>query len=394
MRVHAWPPGRPRILVVDAWLANGGDGAIALATQERLRRLAPDAAILHAAYQGDLLEDAYPGLALVPPLAGLLGITPDIPEIRGLDAAAAWRLVAEADVVLSQGGGFAMEHYDPWERLRAWEVVVEMGVALGFGAQSVGMFHRPRERAILRRVYGAAAVVAVRDPDSADHVIALGAPPSRVMVTADEVFGLIEPTTVAPPDRRGIACVLSAHPQARRDGSMSREGGSHERLGALVGRLARDPRADHVTLLSTQQGLGHLGRGLEDDGELALRVVAGLRRSDARRVRVLEGYLAPLHCAEVIATHRGLVSMRMHAAIFGLCLGVPTVLVNESFKASMFAMAGLEDVVVAQDDAAAALARRRSDPWPPSVDAARRAAARNDEVMARLLAAAPVPAGP
>jgi len=55
MLVREWPPGRPRILVSDAWLANAGDGAIALATQQRLERLAAQAAIVHAAYQGDIL---------------------------------------------------------------------------------------------------------------------------------------------------------------------------------------------------------------------------------------------------------------------------------------------------------------------------------------------------
>src|SRR5947199_121054 len=73
LRVRDWPEGSPRVLVSDAWLANAGDGAIALATQARVRRLAPDAAVLHSAYQADLVGDRYPELALVPPLAGLTG---------------------------------------------------------------------------------------------------------------------------------------------------------------------------------------------------------------------------------------------------------------------------------------------------------------------------------
>src|SRR6059058_4405138 len=153
MLVRTWPQGRPRILVVDAWLANAGDGAIALATERRLRRLAPQAAVLHAAYQGDLLAGAYPELRLVPPLAGLLGVTPLIPEMRNWDPDAAARIVAGADVVLSQGGGFAMEHYDPWERLRAWEMVDYLGLPIAFCAQSVGPFRHAPSRAILRRVY-------------------------------------------------------------------------------------------------------------------------------------------------------------------------------------------------------------------------------------------------
>lgn len=78
-----WPPGRPRVLVTDAWLANAGDGAIALAVDRMVHAAAPGAAVLHAAYQADLVGGAYPGLAFVPPLDALLGV-------EGAPAAAHW----------------------------------------------------------------------------------------------------------------------------------------------------------------------------------------------------------------------------------------------------------------------------------------------------------------
>jgi hypothetical protein len=50
--------------------------------------------------------------------------------------------------------------------------------------------------------------------------------------------------------------------------------------------------------------------------------------------------------AELIAEHRGLVSMRVHPALIGLTLGVPSVLASEAFKAAaMFDLLGLGDVV-------------------------------------------------
>ena len=390
MRVPEWPPGRPRILVADAWLANAGDGAIALATQERLARLAPGAAILHAAYQGDLLADRYPQLALVPPLAALLGVTAEIPEMSGWDRHAGEAFVTAADVVLSQGGGFAMEHYDPLERLRAWEVVVDLGVPLGFCAQSVGRFSRARESQVLRRVYERAIVIGVRESDSACHVIDLGAPPRRVMVAADEVFSLFatEPRRAVAPE--GLACVLSNHPQLRRDGVLAegRQLGDHARL---VKELVRAVDGEHVTLLSTQQGLGGAGRGLEDDAELAEKVVDAMPRAEAARVRVTEGYLPPLGCADLIGSHRALLSIRMHPAIFGLCTGVPTVLLTRAFKATtMFAALGLGRVL-ARDQDPAALAARVVSQSTPDLAVARQMAAQNDAVIRRLLAAVPSP---
>jgi polysaccharide pyruvyl transferase WcaK-like protein len=388
MLVRAWPEGRPRILVADAWLANAGDGAIALATERRLRRLAPGAAILHAAYQGDLLAGEYPELTLVPPLAGLLGVTPSIPEMRGRKPDAAARIVAEADAVLSQGGGFAMEHYGPWERLRAWELVVERGLPIAFSAQSVGPFRQRRERAILRHVYERAVLIGLREDSSVANVLDLGAERERVLVTADEAFSLFPADDVRAGSRDGIACVLSAHPWLRADGSLVDPGATIAALADIVSGLVRLGNGERVTLLSTQQGLHGLGRGLEDDAELADRVIALLSPEVARSVQTVPGYLAPTRCADIIASHRGLLSMRMHPAIFGLCRGVPTVLLSEAFKATaMFEMLGLGSTVCAWADRASAV-EVLGAPWNGVPDGLARARARcsaNDEVVRRLL---------
>jgi polysaccharide pyruvyl transferase WcaK-like protein len=161
---------------------------------------------------------------------------------------------------------------------------------------------------------------------------------------------------------------------------------SPQALGRLVSGLVASARGEHVTLVSTQQGLGGLGRGLEDDADLAARVVASMPCEDAAQVRLVGGYVPPSHFARIVGAHRGLVSMRMHAAILALGLGVPTVLLNESFKVTgMFAMLGLEGVLAGGRDPAAAIERA----VPPNIDVARERAAANDEVVRRLLAAAP-----
>jgi polysaccharide pyruvyl transferase WcaK-like protein len=389
MLVHAWPEGRPRILVADAWLANAGDGAIAIATERRLRRMAPRAAILHAAYQGDLLADAYPELALVPPLAGLVAVTPSIPEMRGWDGDAAGRIVAEADLVLSQGGGFAMEHYRPWERLRAWELVVQLGAPIAFCAQSVGPFRHDRERAILRRVYARAVVVGLREERSAANVLDLGVEPERVVVAADEAFSLFPTDPVADGARSGYACVLSAHSWLLEDGSIVEPGEGLAELAAIVTALVRLGEGERVTLMSTQQGLHSLERGLEDDAELAERVIASLSSEVAQFVRTVPGYLAPMQCMDLIAAHRGLISMRMHPAIFGLGGGVPTVLLTDAFKArAMFEMLGLESALCGWADRSEAVPRLASSHGRvPGLDEARTRAAANDEVVRRLLEA-------
>jgi polysaccharide pyruvyl transferase WcaK-like protein len=396
MLTREWPGGHPRILVTDAWLANAGDGAIALATQERLARLAPGAAILHAAYQGDIVGEHYPELALVPPLAGLLGVTPAIPEMRDWDPAAGRRIVAGADAVLSQGGGFAMEHYNPLERLHAWDLAVEHGLPIGFGAQTVGRFRREPARTILRRVYRAAVVIALRETESVAHVLANGAPAERLLVSADEAFSPAAASSPGAPGeaaRRGIACVVSRDPQLRADGTLAAPDRSLATLVRLVTRVVRAAEGEHVTLLSTCQGLGHLGRGVEDDGALFEEILDALPAPEASQVRTVPGYLPPRACADEIAGHRMVVSTRMHPAIFGVSRGVPTALLTQAYKAvGMFAMLRLGGVVIDDPNPAAGLdrwlSRGPAKHSPADLSVARERVAINDDAVRRLLAAA------
>ncbi len=391
MLVRDWPPGSPRILVSDAWLANAGDAAIAVATQQRLNRLVPGAAVLHAAYQGDLLAEHYPELALVPPLAGLLDVTPAIPELKGWDPAASERVMREADVVLCQGGGYAMEHYDPWERLRAWELVVERQIPIGFGAQTVGPFNGERERSTLATVYGAARVIALRESQSVRHVLEMGARAEQLLVTADEAFSLFTPSPTLS-ERRGIACVLSRDPQLMANGALADTDRSVDPLARLVAALVRLSDGEGVTMLSTFQGLGGLGRGFEDDSEVAAEVVEALPTEIASQIRTTTGYLTPGRCADVIGSHRMLVTTRMHPAIFAVALGVPTLLLSQAYKAtSMFRTVGLVQAIVERLDPAsieARLSRSAALPAPADAATARERAAWNDAVVQRLLASA------
>lgn len=330
---------------------------------------------------------------MVPPIAGLLGVTPAIPELHGWDSAEAERIMREADAVLCQGGGYAMEHYGPWERLRAWEAVVERRIPIGFGAQTVGPFHREAERSILANVYRAAIVIALREGDSVRNVLELGARPEQLLVTADESFSLFPVSAAPAPQRRGIACVVSRDPQLRADGTLADPDTSVATLARLLAGLVRLSDSEGVTMLSTFQGLGGLERGFEDDGDVAAEVVAALPPAVAAEVRTTAGYLPPQRCADLIAAHRALVTTRMHPAIFGVALGVPTVLLSEAYKAtSMFATLGLGHLIVDRPDPAAVAARlspSADGAVPADAAVARERSGWNDAVVQRLLTAVP-----
>lgn len=345
----AWPAGRPRVLVTDAWLANAGDGAIAIAVDQMVRAVAPDAAVLHAAYQGEAVGRSYPDLELVPPLATLVGIEGAPPAPRGWRASTLGQLVDEADLVVSQGGGFLLEHYQPWERLFALAEAVGRDRPLVLLGHTIGAFRMARARALLRRILRAALHVAVRDGSSHAHALALGADPERLAVTSDLSLSLFghEPE---PRARTGVAVVLTTHEEAE-GGGEEREALAHEVLAEVIARTGDEP----VTVASTVQGLG--AAGFEDDGPAGEAAAAALPKSRRSAVTVTDGYLAPREAIALFGACRAIVSQRLHPALFALGQGVPAALLLSADKAGVLEGAGLGRLVCREPADPAARAR-------------------------------------
>ncbi len=391
-----WPAGRPRVLVADGWLANAGDAAIALAVDRLVRSVWPDAAVLHAAYHADLVGDQVPELAFVPPIDALLGVD-------GADPAPdAWapygeRLVRDAELVVSQGGGFLLEHYAPWPRLFAHVRVVDLGVPLAILGQTIGTFRAARARALLRRSLGASAAISVRDAPSVAHAVELGAAPSLVVQTSDLSLLLFpDPPAARPeaPARSGVAVVLTCHEQ-RAPGSDADRARLSTRLLAEVLDQVADER---VTVLSTAQGLG--AHGIEDDSEVATVAVAALTPAERQRVDTVDGYVGPHAAIETLARHRAVVTQRLHPALFALSQGIPTALLVDADKVGALDGVDLGPARCTRPDdshaRAAALtsalapnARRGVDLWE-ALKPARERAAQNRDVLDEIL---PVRAG-
>ena len=391
-----WPAGSPRVLVGDGWLVNAGDAAIALAVDQLVRSVWPAAAVLHASYHADLVADALPELAFVPPLDALLVVDGADPMPDGWTSADGERLVRDADIVVSQGGGFLLEHYEPWPRLFAHVRVVDLGVPFVILGQTIGAFRAARARALLRRSLGAAAAVTLRDAPSVAHAIELGADPARVSRTSDLSMLLFPDPPVSPGGRgrEGVAIVLTTHEQQAPGDDLDRA-----RLSARVlGDVLDQTGDERVTVLSTAQGLG--SRGFEDDGEVATAAVAALEPGQRRRVDVIDGFIGPRGAIEVLARHRAVVTQRLHPALFALSQGVPTAVLVDADKVGALDGVDLGPARCTRPDDAAARAAALTAALAPdatrgaalwaSLAPAREAAACNRDVLAEVL---PVRAG-
>lgn len=389
-----WPSGRPRVLVTDGWLANAGDAAISLAMDGLVRSVWPDAALLHASYHADLVAGALPDLAFIPPLDALLGVDGAGPMRDGWTSTNGEHLVSSADLVVSQGGGFLLEHYEPWPRLFAHNRVVDLGVPFAIIGQSIGSFRAARARALLRKSLGAAAAVTVRDAPSVAHAIDLGADPARVVQTSDLSLLLFpDPPSArrAGPTPAGVAVVLTRHEQqvANTDAD-----GAHVSAQVLADVLDRTGD-DRVTVLSSAQGLGR--HGFEDDSEVAAAAVAMLEPRARQRVDVVDGYVGPQRVIDALACHRAVVTQRLHPALFALAQGVPTAVLVDANKVG--ALDGVDlgparcpraaDAAARSAALSSALApdaRRGEDLWT-ALHPARDRAARNVDVLAGLIPA-------
>ncbi len=388
------------MLVADGWLANAGDAAIALAVDGLVRSVWPDAAVLHAAYHADLVGDEVPELDFVPPIDALLGVdgadpAPDTWASHGE------RLVRDADLVVSQGGGFLLEHYAPWPRLFAHVRVLDLGVPLVILGQTIGTFRAARARALLRRSLGAAAAVSVRDAPSVAHAVELGAGRSQVVQTSDLSLLLFPGPPEARPEAMagsGVAVVLTRHEQRTPGDNADRARLSTQLLAEVLDRVT-DQR---VTLLSTAQGLG--AHGVEDDGEVARAAVTALTPAERQRVDTIDGYIGPHAAIETLARQRAVVTQRLHPALFALSQGIPTALLVDADKVGVLDGVDLGPArctrpadsrarTAALDAVLAPNTRRGVQLWQ-SMAPARDRAARNRDVLAHVLPAASPHAGP
>jgi polysaccharide pyruvyl transferase WcaK-like protein len=392
-RVHI---SRPLILIADGWLANAGDAAILLAMRRSLTRAIPGARLVFCCHQHRLVGDRYGELELAPPLESLIpGSSPWIDERDLEERESLERLVSDADLVIAPGGGFLYEHYGPHHRLASYEWLLERGARLVFYSQSFGEFRNAKLRDRLAAILRASALVLVRDLSSYETAQAWGGI-RNLELTADEAFLLTAPRRLV--RRRGaLLATVSTHPWF-----LGAEGAlpiGDEQIRALAGSLTRllaRRTFEHVTLVSTTQGLGGARWALEDDLIAARQVVAHMRDEVASRVTVVPGYISTGDYIRLAARHSAVLSMRMHGAILAAVAGTPTLLANAAAKVRWLSQKGEPVFETSRSSAdlgrldellAELLARRRS--WmrdqSRAVAGLRRLAARNARLVAETL---------
>lgn len=270
------------------------------------------------------------------------------PVRRLLPAAAADVVAAydSADLVVSTGGTYLVEHYDLAPRIRELQLIQRLGRPLILYTQSLGPLRDPDNRRQLAAVCDYARVILVRDAPSRRHVLELGISPDRCRVVPDCAFGLYQQPngTERRPSDAPLAVAISVRAwrhfqRARADDGMRRY---REAVGGLIAHLVRVYGA-RVTLISTCQGIPEYWA---DDSAVGVEIRDALPPDVAPSVLVDRAFHSPVALLDVLRGYDLAVATRMHFSILALMAHVPVIAVAYEFKTTeLFHDLGLADLV-------------------------------------------------
>jgi len=244
------------------------------------------------------------------------------------------REMLDADLVVSTGGTYLVEHYDFSDKL------VQLFLAAGSGrptvmfSQSLGPFRLEANIRDVRRLMPGVALLMLRDRKSLEHLREIGADTRRARVVADAAFALADEGRLLDAAARRTSKTPSVAVSVREWKFPGAESGEQATLNyydsvrAAVTRAVRTHGAK-VTFLSTCQGIP---RYWTDDSRTAREIADGLPHDVRERVSVDTDHHGPDQLIERYARFDLVIATRMHAAILALSSGTPVLPIAYEFK--------------------------------------------------------------
>jgi colanic acid/amylovoran biosynthesis protein len=340
---------RPRLLITNCVVLNGGDAAILYALLDRLRAAIgcePEVVVIDD--QPEAVSRRYPGLDARPRLDATFRHPPRVPVLGQLVAelqrvrlvAGAWcigqgkprlprlwlgsaqRGALEAfnrsAAVISTGGTYLVERYPIAGRMLELEVALAMRLPLVLFTQSLGPFTQRAHRRRMRAIASRARLVLVRDELSRRHLADLGVRANRLHVVADAAFALSADPPQRADGRFRVAVSVRDWPYASGDAATTNEryrDAIRDTVEALVTK-----RGAEVTFISTCQGTPEYWA---NDAAVAAAIAGRVDPSIRSHVYVDSAFHRPQELLDTLAGFDLVVATRMHMAILALVAGVP-----------------------------------------------------------------------
>lgn len=354
-----------RIVITNVVALNSGDGAILLGIVKILRQRFPafELTVLdsHAAIARRLYPELhFERLTLKQTRSGALGfaqrtLVKYLGKYRtllpgyGRNAAT----YAKADLIISTGGTYIVEHYDLRDRFYQFGLIARSAKPTVMFTQSLGPFKQAPIIAWLRGLMPRIDLALLRDERSAGNLREIGALPRRTAVVADAAFALADPVhlknaaSLLPGKSLTIAVSV-------RSWSHFRTGSADDTLNQYYAGIARTvetlirERGAHVTFISTCQGIPEYWT---DDSKAAAAIIALIDPQLRDRVALDRGFHRAESLIETLASFNLTIATRMHMAILSLCAGTPVFPIAYEFKTTeLFTNLGMGEWAVDIED--------------------------------------------
>jgi len=368
-----------KVVITNTAMCNGGDAAICYAIMAVVRdAFGPDttftlvdplAGVARRYYPDiEMLQAAGFGYTLPGPLHRLVGRInrgriPRLRLARQLKVLGTWlsdflvgprerpllRAYRDADLVISTGGTYLVDHYDVTARLFEIELALYAGKSPVFYTQSLGPFATAEKAAAVKPYFDQAALILLRDEKSKGYLTKLNVASAKMHVLADSVFAMAQPEALnaakaAPSEMKRIAISV------RRWSFFQDQSGAAgmKRYASAVARAAEWLVRTHgceITFISTCQGIPEYHY---KDSEVADEIVAEVSDPALRsRMRVDSRFHDPMELQTLLSQFDLVIATRMHMAILSLCAGVPVFPIAYEFKTTeLFTRLGMGNWVL------------------------------------------------
>lgn len=251
----------------------------------------------------------------------------------------AYRAVENADLVISTGGTYLVDHYRFADRALELEIANRLGTPVVLWTQSLGPFETSQARSSIERIIRVSDKAFFRDARSLASWVAAGGEAEDSCVVPDSAFALLKavPTTTAP-KRRALVSVREwgHHGPGGRVFDAATYASAMRRVVGLVSKYGLAPVA-----MSTCQGISRY----TDDSVYAAKIFGDLD------VTIDSDFHTPQQLLTELTNSAFVITTRMHMAILALMCQVPTLAIAYEFKTlELFRNLGLSRFVISLED--------------------------------------------
>ena len=279
-----------------------------------------------------------------------------------------------ADLVVSTGGTYLVEHYRLEVKFLQLALALSSGTPTVMFTQSLGPFRKPANRRAVAELLPRMALVLLRDRRSLENLADAGASTDNARVVPDAAFALAKvEQLLAGQSRRGgdglrVAVSVRSWKFPNHPAPEAASRNYRQSISEIVALLVRTHGA-RVTFLSTCQGVAEYEY---DDSAVAREIADDLPADVAAAVTVDGDFHHPEALRDMLGEFDFVVATRMHIGILSLCAGTPVLPIAYEFKTrELFEGLGLGEWVLDIDSLQPAESAARADKFVASLDRVR-----------------------